>query len=401
MKDRIKFSVIVTVYNLENYIEECLDSIINQTYEGLEIICIDDGSTDSSSAILDRYAKLDQRIRVVHKKNAGLVNARKQGVHEATGDYIAFVDGDDWIEPEMYEAFAAEIQNNQSEIVIEGVIRDNINKKYKTYNYVSAGYYDKAALETIVYPVMMCTGNWYEFGVTQYVWNKVFERSLILSVIDSVDEKVIDGEDVALVFPMMLKARSISILDECHYHYREVPTSMCRKKPDDYYTQVLYLKRNLEKNLLTSKYKKVMEPQLKQFLLHMLFNGMKSLFDVEAWVNVGAEISDYRGIGPEDTVILYGAGIRGQKCYKEMIQKDLCFVSAWVDKNLSGSRICSRMIESPEDILNKEYDWIYVAIKDKDVAMEVMNELKEIGVPSDKILWRQRIKKWDSFTVKY
>ena len=86
MKDRLKFSVIVTVYNLEAYLEECLDSIISQSYENLEIICIDDGSTDNSPAILDRYENLDQRIRVIHRKNAGLVNARKQGVHEADGD---------------------------------------------------------------------------------------------------------------------------------------------------------------------------------------------------------------------------------------------------------------------------------------------------------------------------
>lgn len=169
MKDRLKFSVIVTVYNLEAYLEECLDSIISQSYENLEIICIDDGSTDNSPAILDRYENLDQRIRVIHRKNAGLVNARKQGVHEADGDYIVFVDGDDWIEPEMYETFASEIQKNQSEIVIEGVIRDNIDKKFRVYNYVPAGCYDKEDMERNIYPLMLCTGNWYQFGITQYV----------------------------------------------------------------------------------------------------------------------------------------------------------------------------------------------------------------------------------------
>ena len=400
MKNNIKISVIVTVYNLEEYIEECLESLINQTNKNLEIICIDDGSTDSSPVILDRYAKIDQRIRVIHKENAGLVNARKQGVHEATGDYVAFVDGDDWIEPEMYECIALEIRNNKSEVVIEGFICDSIDNSMKVYNYISAGCYDKSALERSVYPIMMCTGNWYEFGITQYVWNKAFEKSLILSVIDSMDDKVVDGEDVALVFPMLLKARKISILKDCHYHYREIPSSMCRKKSDHYYTQVLYLKRNLEKNLLTSKYKKIMEPQLRQFILHMLFNGMNPLFDVEARVNIEGESFDYRGINPEDNVILYGAGMRGRVCYKEMIQKDLCFVSAWVDKNLSGSQVCSRIIENPKDILNKEYDWIYVAIKDEEVALEIMDELTDMGVPGDKILWRQKIKKWDCFTVK-
>lgn len=98
-----KISVIIAVYNIENYVSKCLDSVINQTYQNLEIIVIDDGSTDSSPAICDEYAKKDERIKVIHKKNGGLSDARNAGLNVASGDYVGYVDGDDWIDSRMYE----------------------------------------------------------------------------------------------------------------------------------------------------------------------------------------------------------------------------------------------------------------------------------------------------------
>ncbi len=95
-------SVIVPVYNVEGYLRRCVDSILAQTYENLEILLVDDGATDSSGAICDEYASKDPRVRVIHKENGGLSSARNAGIDEARGDYLAFVDSDDWIEPETY-----------------------------------------------------------------------------------------------------------------------------------------------------------------------------------------------------------------------------------------------------------------------------------------------------------
>lgn len=99
-------SIIVPVYNVEKYLERCIESIVNQTYKDIEIILVDDGSPDNCPVICDRYAEKDNRIKVIHKQNGGLINARKSGLEIAQGDYIGFVDSDDWIEPEMYEYFA-------------------------------------------------------------------------------------------------------------------------------------------------------------------------------------------------------------------------------------------------------------------------------------------------------
>ena len=102
-----KISVIVPIYNVKEYLDKCISSICNQTYKNLEIILVDDGSTDGSATICDAFAKKDDRIVVIHKENGGLTSTRKAGVNIATGKYIGFVDGDDWIDEDMYEEKSA------------------------------------------------------------------------------------------------------------------------------------------------------------------------------------------------------------------------------------------------------------------------------------------------------
>lgn len=109
-------SVIVPIYNVEKYVNKCVGSIVNQTYTNLEIILVDDGSPDRCPEICDEWAKKDSRIKVIHKKNGGLSDARNAGMKIASGDYIAFVDSDDWIAPEMYERLLMAIKNDNSDI---------------------------------------------------------------------------------------------------------------------------------------------------------------------------------------------------------------------------------------------------------------------------------------------
>lgn len=112
-----KISVIVAIYNVEQYLHKCIDSILAQTYENLEIILVDDGSPDKSGAICDEYAQKDSRVKVIHKQNGGQSTARNAALDIATGEYIGFVDGDDWIEPEMYQILYSTMVNEGADIV--------------------------------------------------------------------------------------------------------------------------------------------------------------------------------------------------------------------------------------------------------------------------------------------
>ena len=122
-------SVIVPIYNVENYLRKCIESILNQTYKSLQIILVDDGSSDQSGSICDEYALKDDRIEVIHKKNGGLVSARKAGLARAKGAYIGFVDGDDYLEPFFYQVLLEDIIKYDVDFVHSGYIReDNVSQ---------------------------------------------------------------------------------------------------------------------------------------------------------------------------------------------------------------------------------------------------------------------------------
>ena len=115
----IKVSIIVPVYNVEKYLEKCLDSIVKQTYENIEIILVDDGSTDKSGTILDQYAEMDNRISVIHKKNEGVSTARNTGIEAARGEYICFADADDYLMPDYVEYLLTLAVDKNADIAIK------------------------------------------------------------------------------------------------------------------------------------------------------------------------------------------------------------------------------------------------------------------------------------------
>lgn len=151
-----KITVIVPVYNVEKYLHKCIDSIINQTYKELEIILVNDGSPDNSASICDEYARKDNRIKVIHQKNKGLSGARNSGLEIATGEYVAFVDSDDWVHEKMYETLITEVLIHQTNlancVLIESykkrkeIPSENqksiiLDKKELLYNYFNYGFY--------------------------------------------------------------------------------------------------------------------------------------------------------------------------------------------------------------------------------------------------------------------
>lgn len=133
-----KVSIIVPIYNMEKYLGRCIDSILVQTHTNIEVILVDDGSTDSSPQVCDDYAKRDPRIKVIHKSNGGLSSARNAGLDIATGDYIGFVDSDDYISTDMYKVLAERLDNSDCEIAnVMYVIKQFLPEKLRANAYVS------------------------------------------------------------------------------------------------------------------------------------------------------------------------------------------------------------------------------------------------------------------------
>ena len=128
-----KISVVIPCYNVEPYLERCVSSVIGQTYPELEIILVDDGSTDATGELCDKLSKTDARIKVIHKENGGLSDARNAGIDVAEGEFYSFVDGDDYLEPDAYEMMTKEMKSGDVSLVSAGIVVENING-YKHIN---------------------------------------------------------------------------------------------------------------------------------------------------------------------------------------------------------------------------------------------------------------------------
>ena len=171
-----KISVIVPVYKAEKFLSNCIKSILNQTYHDLEVILVDDGSPDSSGQICEEYAKKDNRIKVIHQKNAGVAAARNVGLDLATGDYITFVDSDDYIRPQMYEKMLKCAQNNHCDLVMCDCMKVYSDGRKVMYSHnIRGGLYDEEQLHLEYYPHLLIMPS-IEYPATISNWVCMFKN---------------------------------------------------------------------------------------------------------------------------------------------------------------------------------------------------------------------------------
>lgn len=223
-----ELSIIVPIYNGEEYLRRCIDSILNQKYTDFELILIDDGSKDSSLAICNEYADTDSRIVVHHKENEGLVAARKTGLSIAKGEYIGFIDCDDFIDIDMYFDLMSTAHKSRSDIVVSGIIYDRISSQKVSYSCINAGFYDKKSLQNDVIPRMLIYSGFVNYGIIPGVYLKVFKKELLSQAISSVDNCLTIGEDVAITAFSFMLADTVSIIHSAGYHYVQTEGSMIR-----------------------------------------------------------------------------------------------------------------------------------------------------------------------------
>ena len=210
-------SVIVPVYNVEPYLRKCLDSIVNQTYRGLEILVIDDGSTDGFGKICDEYTGKDERVKVFHTENRGLSAARNLGLDEAQGEWIGFVDSDDWIEPDMYEVLLNRALETGADIVECGVFKEYPDRTIdwtKPQKCLSAMEAVRALLQR---------------DLRNAVWNKLWKRTCFNSVRFPEDRVF---EDVAVTYQVFSRIDRICTVCMSKYHYQQRIGSLSEEKDE-------------------------------------------------------------------------------------------------------------------------------------------------------------------------
>lgn len=252
-------SVIVPVYDAEKYLKRCVDSLLQQSYPRLEIILVDDGSVDLGGKMCDDYAETQKNIHVIHKKNGGLVSAWMTGAKTARGAYFSFVDSDDWAEPCMIEALAAQItwraddNGSRDEIVCSSYLIDHANgdAPQKVGHELMPGVYEGKELREKVFCHIL--GN-ERRTVSLSRCMKLFSGNLILQNLHYCDQKIRMGEDVTITLPAILDCKRLVILDEHYdYHYYFNPVSMVHHYDSGLYENVRQLHRIMTA-VMTEKY---------------------------------------------------------------------------------------------------------------------------------------------------
>ena len=218
-----KISVIIPVYNVEQYLRECLDSVVNQTYQELQIILVDDGSTDISGAICDEYAQKDPRITVVHQKNQGAGAAKNAGLALAEGYYLSLIDSDDYIESDMYQTMVEAMEEYKVDIVqclFDNVFKDVVYKR--NYNFLkSSG--KRLTPERFLFELL------YDWKYAIFA-NKLFKAALLGDTRFPVGKKI---DDEFFTYKLIGNAKSIFNLNEPLYHYRMRQSSVMNANGED------------------------------------------------------------------------------------------------------------------------------------------------------------------------
>lgn len=245
-------SIIVPVYNTKEYLPRCMNSLLYQEFEEKEIILVDDGATDGSGELCDEYEKKYSCVKVLHKKNGGLMSAWITGVLESTGEYLCFVDSDDWIEMDMLKAMSAFLTHTEKEMVVcnHSIDRENGERTFQT-NGLAPGIYEGDSLNNEVF--LQLLGN----EVRRVCFSrcmKLISKELIVENLKYCDQRIRMGEDLNIMLPAILDAKRLVIMKNSYfYHYYYNQSSMVHKYDAGLYENIRHLKEIMHQ-VIAEKY---------------------------------------------------------------------------------------------------------------------------------------------------
>ena len=273
----MQFSVIVPVYKVEEYLERCVDSILAQTYPDFEVILVDDGSPDRCPQICDAYKEKDKRVRVIHKPNGGLVSARNAGIFAAKGDYITYVDSDDWVKPNLLEFIHDRIAESKPPVDMVMFASENVYEDHvdTIENKLPEGWYDRARLEKEVFPYLLSDRrNGFKIGtmIQGHTWNKPSRRELQQEHYVR-DEQIRMFTDVPMTYEILLSCNNVYICNERLYLYNMMNTgsiiSVGKKNylTENFYHLVSYMQERMRGRSAS------MDQQLNDYPVHLIIRA--------------------------------------------------------------------------------------------------------------------------------
>lgn len=371
-------SIIVPVYNVENYLPRCIESIQRQTMQDLEIILVDDGSTDSSGMICDDYALRDNRIKVIHQQNGGQVAARNTGLAVAKGKYIGFVDGDDWIEEDMISFLYETAVMNEADVVAEGMKEEISGCGYCSRNALPEGIYRTEAEMAYLCEHMISCDKYFKLGILPYLWNKLFRRELVTKHMLSIDTRIRLGEDAVAVYTMLSDSKCVVVLASCHYHYCLRETSIMAKgiAESEELESAKALYTYLQGKFLIGKKRIQYERSINSYVVNVLLTRLYERF---VRMKQNSLLFPFDGIEENDSIIIYGAGALGKAVFKYVSQSTVIKLKGWADGNYEKYQKLGMPVRNIDTIDISSNNKILVAV----FSNSAFEQIKETLISKD------------------
>lgn len=439
-KKEVMVSVIMPVYNGERFLQETMDSLMKQTFQNFELICIDDGSVDATRMLLTQYADKDERVRIIHQENSGGGISRNNGMDIARGKYLYFMDADDILEKDALEKLYYLGETYDTDIIFFGAYRFDSETKVETIfdNLINREMLPKK----IIFSSEDISENVFQLSYA-YVWTRFYKRDFIINN-NLRFQEIRNSWDTSFVYLTMCIADKITFLDDNLIHYRmgnlfgasmnsdKFPLDVCKVWR---YLRGELIKRNLYEKMKRSFANRAAEHILNKFWLFHSYESFSALYselkkalfeELDLFHNdkdyffdeniyeqirtiqekdftefVFEKFSFYRreykkltkpaiiqkpyeNIPEGSRIILYGAGRRGQKVCGSIICDKYCKIVAWVDRKPSGSKLVASIDEIAG--LKGKYDYVVIGVADKDLQKEIRKDLIEIGIEENQII---------------
>lgn len=381
-KNKSLISVIVPIYNIEDYLHRCIESLIVQSYENVEIILVDDGSTDSCGEICDKFAQIDDRIKVIHKENGGLVSARKSGVRIASGEYITHVDGDDWIDSDRIERLVTiGLKDSPDLVYMNGFVKEYSDRAVKTeIKHEEQEIIGQSDIRNQIIPRLLRTDCCFTMEIFSAVWTWAVKSDIAKCNQARVPDYINRSEDTMVTLFNILSAKSLSIIDCDGYHYVQRHDSMMGRRitlDRRWYRETKEAIKSFAKT----------DCLIDRYINFATVNAI-IISDYQALLNNSAFfLYPFSQIVVGCSVAIYGAGLLGGELVKYIQSDGMYKLVGVVDKsqNLIGKQKSGVTISNPEKLLEWDYDFVAIAINNGEIAKGARDNLVKMGVDINKI----------------
>lgn len=387
-------SVVVPVYNVAPYLDQSIQSILNQTYRNIEVILVNDGSTDGSEKLCQKYAGLDSRIKLLSQENQGVTRARKKAVRLASGKYIAFVDPDDYIDLDLFQLLME--CRKDFDVVACQWLRESEHGVRRAYDKMEPGAYKTAEdmqflLDHMINASVPGGLTNIKPGITSYLWNKLYKTEIAKEVYRDIGENIRRGEDLVFTCLYLLRCKSVLITDICGYHYRIRNDSIAHRLVQD--CGGLRLQCDLYDNLLpvfTSHPRRdALVSQLQLKLATRISRALIRMgFAPEAQLELKSYLFPFINLLDGKRIALCGAGTVGRHYLRQIRSWELCTVVTWVDLNWREFQREGLEVSGLETLAGVDFDHVVIASPEKETADKIRTKLTAMGIPECKILWK-------------